>query len=46
MATDNESWGWIIFWLVATPIVSGVFPILGLFSLGLALYYGGKRLLK
>jgi hypothetical protein len=46
MANDDESWGWIAFWFLATFFVGAVFPPLGLFSLGLAIYYGGKRLFK
>jgi hypothetical protein len=40
----DESWGWIIFWFVATPFVGAAFPPLGLVSLCLALYYGAKKL--
>lgn len=46
MPDNSESWGWIIFWFVAAPVVGVVFPPLGLLSLGLALYYGAKKLFK
>jgi len=42
VANDDESWGWIAFWFLATFFVGAVSPTLGLFSLALAITMAAK----
>ena len=41
-----ESWGWIAIWFVGSFLVMPFFPLLGLFSLGLEVFFGAANLLK